>query len=103
MEQSLQTYIDMLLQSEEYLKYVEQKERVKQYPELKKQIDEFRRRNFEMQNSRDMVFEKIEAFEREYADFRDNPLVADFLEAELAFCRMMQAHYAQVMGAIDFE
>ncbi len=103
MEQSLQTYIDKLLQSEAYLKYVEQKERVKQYPELKRQIDEFRKRNFEMQNSRDMVFEKIEAFEREYADFRDNPLVADFLEAELAFCRMMQTHYAQVMGAIDFE
>ena len=103
MEQSLQAYIDKLLQSEAYLKYVEQKERVKQYPELKKQIDEFRKRNFEMQNSRDMVFEKIEAFEREYADFRDNPLVADFLEAELAFCRMMQTHYAKVLEAIDFE
>ena len=81
MEQSLQTYIDKLLQSEAYLKYVEQKERVKQYPDLKRQIDEFRQRNFEMQNSGDMVFEKIDAFEREYADFRDNPLVADFLEA----------------------
>ena len=103
MEQSLQTYIDKLLQSEAYLKYVEQKERVKKYPDLKRQIDEFRRRNFEMQNSGDRVFEKIDAFEREYADFRDNPLVADFLEAELAFCRIMQTHYAQVMGAIDFE
>lgn len=103
MEQSLQAYTDKLLESEEYLKYVEQKERVKKYPDLKRQIDEFRRRNFEMQNSGDMVFEKIEDFEREYADFRDNPLVADFLEAELAFCRMMQNHYAMVMGAIDFE
>ena len=103
MEQSLQAYTDKLLKSEEYLKYVEQKERVKKYPDLKRQIDEFRRRNFDMQNSGDMVFEKIEAFEREYADFRDNPLVADFLEAELAFCRMMQNHYAIVMGAIDFE
>ena len=103
MEQSLQAYIDKLLQTEEYVRYVEQKERVKQYPDLKKQIDEFRRRNFEMQTSRDMVFEKIEAFDREYADFRENPLVADFLEAELAFCRMMQAHYAKIMGAVDFE
>ncbi len=103
MEQSLQIYIDKLLQSEEYLKYVEQRERVKKYPELKKQIDEFRKKNFEMQNVKDMVFEQIEVFEREYADFLDNPLVADFLEAELTFCRMMQAHYAQVMGAIDFE
>jgi cell fate (sporulation/competence/biofilm development) regulator YlbF (YheA/YmcA/DUF963 family) len=103
MEQSLQAYIDKLLKSEEYLKYVEQKERVKQYPDLKKQIDEFRRRNFEMQNSGDMVFEKIEAFEREYADFRDNPLVADFLEAELAFCRMMQELNHKVADALDFD
>ena len=56
-----------------------------------------------MQNSEDLVFEKIEFFEKEYEDFRDNPLVADFLEAELAFCRMMQDHYAEVMKAIDFE
>ena len=82
---------------------MEQRERVKQYPDLKKQIDEFRRRNFEMQNSEDLVFEKIEFFEKEYEDFRDNPLVADFLEAELAFCRMMQRHYGEVMRAIDFE
>jgi cell fate (sporulation/competence/biofilm development) regulator YlbF (YheA/YmcA/DUF963 family) len=103
MEQSLQAYIDTLLKSKEYQKYAEQNERVKEYPDLKKQIDEFRKRNFEMQNSGDLVFEKIEAFEREYSDFRDNPLVADFLEAELAFCRMMQAHYGEVMKAIDFE
>ncbi len=103
MEQSLQAYIEKLLKSKEYQKYVEQRERVKQYPDLKKQIDEFRRRNFEMQNSEDLVFEKIEFFEKEYEDFRDNPLVADFLEAELAFCRMMQRHYGEVMRAIDFE
>lgn len=103
MEQSLQAYIEKLLKSKEYQKYVEQKERVKQYPDLKKQIDEFRRRNFEMQNSEDLVFEKIEFFEKEFEDFRDNPLVADFLEAELAFCRMMQRHYGEVMRAIDFE
>ena len=103
MEQSLQAYIEKLLKSKEYQKYVEQRERVKQYPDLKKQIDEFRRRNFEMQNSEDLVFEKIEFFEKEYEDFRDNPLVADFLEAELAFCRMMQRHYEEVMRAIDFE
>ena len=103
MEQSLRAYIDKILESKEYQKYAEQKKRVKEYPDLKKQIDEFRRRNFEMQNSGDLVFEKIEAFEREYSDFRDNPLVADFLDAELAFCRMMQRHYSEVMKAIGFE
>lgn len=103
MEQTLQAYIDKLLESEEYLEYALQRDRVKEQPELKAQIDAFRIRNYEMQTSKDMVFEKIEAFEREYEDFTEIPLVADFLAAELAFCRMMQRHNGRIMEAIDFE
>lgn len=103
MDQALQAYIDMVMQSQEYREYVAQKERVLQVPGLKPQIDEFRTRNYQMQTSRDMVFEKSEAFEREYADFLENPLVIDFLDAELAFCRMMQEHYGRVLDAVDFD
>lgn len=103
MEQALTQYIETILKSEEYQEYALQKERVKQYPELKAQIDEFRARNFEMQTSKDMVFEMIEAFEREYRDFRENPLVNDFLAAELAFCRLLQKNNTRIMDAIDFE
>ena len=103
MEQALQTYIDKLLETPEYKEYALQKEKVKQFPELKEQIDVFRTRNFEMQTSKDMVFEMIEAFEREYRDFRENPLVNDFLAAELAFCRLLQKNSARIMDAIDFE
>ena len=103
MEQALQAYIDQLLETPEYKEYTLQKEKVKQYPELKAQIDEFRARNFEMQTSKDMVFEMIEAFEREYRDFRENPLVNDFLAAELAFCRLIQRNNARITSAIDFE
>ncbi len=102
MDQALQAYIDKLLESAEYQEYVAQRERVLKVPGLKAQIDEFRIRNYQMQTSRDMVFEKIEAFEREYADFCDNPLVDEFLAAELAFCRMMQEHYGKVLDAVNF-
>lgn len=103
MKQALQAYIDALLETPEYKEYAVQKERLKQYPELKDRIDEFRTRNFEMQTSKDMVFEMIEAFEKEYRDFRENPLVNDFLAAELAFCRMLQNNNARITDAIDFE
>lgn len=103
MEQALQAYIDKLLETAEYREYVAQKERVLQVPGLKAQIDEFRTRNYQMQTSRDMVFERSEAFEREYANFLENPLVDDFLSAELAFCRMMQNHYGRVLDAVDFD
>lgn len=103
MEQALQAYIEKILDSKEYREYAMQRDKVKKYPELKAQIDAFRIRNYEMQTSRDMVFEKIEAFEREYEDFREQPMVADFLAAELAFCRMMQRNNDEIMEAIDFE
>ena len=76
---------------------------MKQFPELKAQIDAYRRRNFEIQTSPDTVYDVIEKFENEYAQFRENPLVADFLAAELAFCRLMQLLSLKVTEELDFE
>lgn len=48
------------------------------------------------------LFQRIEEFEREYEKFRENPLVSDFLAAELDFCRMMQEMNNRVTAALDF-
>ena len=45
----------------------------------------------------------MDAFEREYEKFRENPLVDDFLRAELSFCRLMQEIDLLLAQAIDFE
>lgn len=103
MEDAVQGFISAIKDSEEYRDYTREKEKVKQFPELKEQIDEYRRRNYEMQNSDDTVFENIEEFEREYADLWEKPLAADFLAAELAFCRMMQEVNLRVTESLDFE
>lgn len=102
-ENALNQVIAAILDSEEYREYDLQRHRVNRYPELKAQIDEFRTRNFEMQLNMDNAFEKIEAFEKEYEDFRENPLVSDFLAAELAFCRMMQSINIRITEAVQFE
>ena len=98
-----QELIALIKVCSEYTAYVEQLQRVKQVPGLKEQIDNFRRQNFALQSSNDYSFEKIEAFEREYEKFRENPLVSDFLSAELAFCRMMQSITIQITDAVEFE
>lgn len=103
MKQSLQAYIDKILESEEYREYARLRDLVKQDAQLREKINEFRIRNFEMQVSLDRVFERMESFEREYEEFLENPLVAEFLEAELAFCRMMQRNNTVIMDAIDFD
>ncbi len=88
-----------------YLDYVREKERVKKHPQLKAQIDEYRKRNFELQSMTqdNELFDKIEQFEKEYEEFLENPLVSDFLEAELAFCRQMQEITGRIIQAVDFE
>lgn len=103
MERALDAYIREILDSPEYGAYARARDKVKQYPELKARIDEFRRRNFEMQRCEDAALERLEAFEREYGDFVDDPLVSEFLDAELTFCRMMQQNSNQIMEAICFE
>lgn len=97
--------IDTIKASPVYLDYVREKERVKKHPQLKEQIDEYRKRNFELQSMAqdDELFDKIEQFEKEYEEFLENPLVNDFLEAEVAFCRMIQEITGRIVQAMDFE
>lgn len=74
---------------------------------MKKQIDEYRERNFKLQNETDSdrLFDETDRFEREYEEFRKNPIVNDFLAAELAFCRMYQELEAYIGEAFarDFD
>lgn len=92
-----------ILQSDTYKEYKVQCVKVETEPGLKEQIDEYRRRNYEMQMDNDCALDKIDRFEQEFASFREKPLVADFLAAELAFCRMIQAINLKITEAIEFE
>lgn len=103
LEYATENYIAAILESEEYRNYRTELEKVKQFPELKSQIDDFRKRNYEFQSSPDCDFGKLDRFEKEYENFRQNPLVADFLAAELALCRLMQQLNTQVIAALHFE
>ena len=56
-----------------------------------------------LQDLRKKAFDKIDQFTRENEAFRENPLVSDFLAAELAFCRMMQEIGLYVTDQMRFE
>ena len=92
-------------QSDTYKEYLYQREKLKKQPDLYDKVNEYRQKNFDIQNESDSedLFDRMEAFEREYAKFRENPMVEDFLRAELAFCRMMQEINVMLTAEIDFE
>ena len=96
-------FIAAILATDVYVNYRQELEKVKQEPELKAQIDDYRKRNFEFQSNTDNDFSKLDRFEKEYENFRANPLVADFLAAELDLCRMMQRINIRITAGLDFE
>lgn len=104
---SLNVFIEQIKQSSVYTEYMIQRDRLRENPDLKKQVDEYRQKNFQLQTQcyPDQLFDEIDRFQKEYESFRENPIVHDFLAAELALCRMVQKINYELVKAlsIDFE
>jgi len=103
LETATRNYIAVILETEVYCTYRTELERIKAHPELKAQVDQFRTRNYEFQSRLENDFNKLDNFEKEYQNFREDPIVADFLAAELALCRMLQKISFNIVDAMNFE
>ena len=103
--EAIKQFADTIMASDMYKEYLYQREKIKKQPDLYDKVNEYRQRNFELQNETDSeeLFDRMEAFEKEYEKLREDPLVDDFLRAELAFCRLMQEVDLLLAQAIDFE
>lgn len=97
--------IESIKNTGEYKEYEFQKEKIKKIPELKARIDEFRKKRYELQNvlQSDNLVKDAERLQNENKELLANPIVTDFLQAELDFCRMMQSVNTCIFEAIDFE
>ena len=104
-QKALEQLAQAIKDSDIYREYRRQSEKVDNTGDMREKIDEYRVRNFELQNSvqTEDLLDKLDAFEREYEKFRADPLVEEFLDAELAFCRMMQEIDVKLAEAMDFE
>ena len=104
-QKALEQLAQGIKDSDIYREYRRQSEKVDNTGDMREKIDEYRVRNFELQNSvqTEDLLDKLDAFEREYEKFREDPLVEEFLDAELAFCRMMQEIDVKLAEAMDFE
>lgn len=96
---------EALRKSKAYEAFRKASSKLKEKPELKAQIDGFRRRNYLVQNSGhgEDLFEEMVKLEKEYEELRKNPLVSEYLVAELHVCRMLQRSSMEIMTAIDLE
>lgn len=105
MDRAVEEFILRIKETQEYRDYQIQKDSIEQIPELKKQVDEFRERNFEIQSYTDgeRLFDEIDRFESEFEGLLRDTKVYDFLESELAYCRMIQDFTAKITAGLDFD
>lgn len=105
-EDTLDEFIEALVDSKEYKEYKASKDVLDLYPDKKKRVNEFRERNFEMHNNVEdpqRLMDESDRFEQEYEELNADPNVHRFLESELAFVKLMQMVYDRISETIGFE
>ena len=89
----VQMCVDSLIQAikegEAYQRYLSCEEKLSKDAELRKKIDRLRA--------------DVDQFEREHRDFRKNPLVNEFLEAELDVCRLLQKVSDRIQSGVHIQ
>ena len=88
-----------------YKNYIEKKNALKLDEDLWNKVSEYRKRKFEMQAllSGDEMFDRTEAFNNEYEWLLSDVRVSEYLDAELAVCRLLQKISTSLIMALDFE
>ena len=102
---SLQALLDAIQNSDAFKRYQQARTQIHQYPEKAKMLHEFRRKNFVLQNTKEPIdlFSETDRLEHEYSDFRKDPVIAEFLSAEVAVCRIVQKINLDIIACLDFE
>lgn len=100
----LEELVKAIRSSEEYLVFEEAKKRLDEAPSERKRADDFRRRNFEFQNSEESLSAQAQvAMHHERETLRRNPLIDAYLNAELVMCRLLRQVSLGVMESADLD
>ncbi len=101
---ALNELVRAIKESPEYMRYQKAREELHKEPELERTVHEFRKKNYQIQNSGNVnLFDEVDALERENTDLRRKPVVEAYLSSELAFCRIVQRINWMLIEQLDFE
>lgn len=104
MNTALDGLVRAIKDSSEYTRYQRAREELHKEPELERCIHEFRKKNFQIQNSGNVnLFDEVDQLEKENTELRRKPVVEEYLSAELAFCRVVQRINWTLIEQLDFD
>ena len=104
MKKAIQQFLDELQESAAFKDYKYQQKRIKKIPGMIQRINEYRAKRFEFQKyTGEDLFEKIDEFQREFQQFKEEPLVREYLQAELEICRLVQEINMAIDELVDID
>lgn len=73
--------------SEAYKAFREVSRKVSEEPQLRQRLDEFRKKNYLLQNGSNAydLFDDVQNLEREYEDMRKNPVIQEYLQRSFRY------------------
>lgn len=100
-----QELTEAIRSSQAYMDFERAKKEIRENPELRAQLNQFRRKNYELQNEKSGSdwYEVVDDFEKQNEEFRKNPLVEEFLSNELELCRMIQRINQSIVDVVQLE
>lgn len=104
-DEALEGLIKAIWESEEYKRYQDIREKVHEQPELERRIYAFRKKSYDIQNFADekVLYDQVDSLEREGFEFRKEPFVNEYLNAELGICRLFQRINWEIVRSINFD
>ena len=81
---------EAMKENRDYQRYLFLEAELQKNRELKKQVDEFRLRNYYLQESDVDLYEAVDVVDREFQERQKIPVVNAYLDAELSVCKMIQ-------------
>lgn len=104
-EENTKQLVDAIKDSTVYQQYQNCRREIQQYPEKMQAVQEFRMRNYELQNSTENIdlYNEIDKLEQRYSGYRNDPVIAAYLEAENSFFRLLRKVNWEIIENLDIE
>ncbi len=95
---------DMLINGDVYKRYITAKEEIAKEPELMAKVDEFRKKNFFIQNEENNnKFDGLKKLKSDYYEIMADKRVKKYLDSELILCRTIQKINAILVENLDVD
>ncbi len=103
LDEKINDLAENIKNSDIYIRYINAKNEMKKSPDKCRIANEFRMEMFHMHNSADADLQAQEDLLRRKMEMLNDPVISEFLEAELVLCRLMQKTNYEIISRLDFE